>query len=275
MISGREVVGGGYDERTRLQKEVFQDPNHVPKQNGNEFSLFSMAAVVPVPQQLDIKRSSLQSAQKEGTANIHCRCAAFFKIPFMRYWCPLTLLDHAMLLNYYNQEVLEEAYHNPAKTYQHAIYIDVVDYGGRIRVDTAKQNPLGEDWPDYGLPRDRGRTYPYAATLVGKNIKNACLAAGSPDLCTPLLAKVEAERGETPVQKWNDFYFGRIESFNADFDKIAEQMKANVMCYCTTPNQGTVGFNKFQCFDSHIGYCSSNAQCTATELFKKTDDPCA
>ena len=57
-------------------------------------------------------------------------------------WCPLTLMDCSLLANYYNQQVLEQAYNDPAFTLPNAIYIDAVDVEGGIRTGTELIHPL-------------------------------------------------------------------------------------------------------------------------------------
>jgi len=214
LVGARETVGGD-EPRSPWQKTVFGDEL---KQNGNAFRLFSMAAVFPPTFMLDMKLS------QQNPSHPTAPCQQFWKIPGMSLldgdnkWCPTTLMDAALLLNYYNQEALEWAYADPEKNFPHGIYLDVVDRGGRMRVDTAKIAPLGA-WPDYGLPLSATRSYPYSATIVGKNVQRLCLRgpAAASGACAELQDAVSAERGQSPVQTWDDKPRGRYPDFTASF----------------------------------------------------------
>lgn len=79
-------------------------------------------------------------------------CAADYRVPGLAEWCPPTLMDVSLLVNYYAQRTLEQAYRELSRAHlelsnkgpdlPHAIYIDGIAEGGTIRTGTALLSPL-------------------------------------------------------------------------------------------------------------------------------------
>eukprot|EP00931_Biecheleriopsis_adriatica_P086836 TRINITY_DN61407_c0_g1_i1.p1 TRINITY_DN61407_c0_g1~~TRINITY_DN61407_c0_g1_i1.p1 ORF type:complete len:485 (-),score=59.80 TRINITY_DN61407_c0_g1_i1:131-1537(-) len=149
------------------------------------------------------------------------KCAQCFDIPGMD-WCPESLQDVGQLYNYYNQIALETAYTESATDesvdFPHAIYIDGLDFGGRIRTGLARINPLsaisevGESHADTG--------YSYAATIIGATLRRLCRKGGRTLLrsqvlaaCSDLRAAIDRTRQKFPYQRWNDTGHGRWTSW--------------------------------------------------------------
>ena len=120
--------------------------------------------------------------------------------------CPLALMDWSLLMNYYNQRVLDLAYSegatNPNTDFPNAIYLDAVDTSGLIRTGTSKINPLLQEHLTDG--------YAYAATLIAANVRRLC--RGRSD-CFNLQKSIEDERAQYPLSLWDDPKHGRLLSW--------------------------------------------------------------
>ncbi|CAE7225066.1 unnamed protein product [Symbiodinium sp. CCMP2592] len=139
-------------------------------------------------------------------------CAESSKIPNMTSWCPESLMDWALLSNYYNQRALDFIYNlgssSPAADFPNAIYINTVDAGGLIRTGTAKINPLEEESrvSDDSHAEDG---YAYSATLIAANVRRLCRKTRA-DGCDALAAGAASARALHPVSLWEDSHHGRL-----------------------------------------------------------------
>lgn len=220
---------GGNEPIANGQRDVFGDSmGH----NGPEkITVFSNAAVIGMDlmYQISQARKTRYAGAKTALRGTEQKCATLWQIPSMGLtekakWCPMSLLDAGLLVNYYNQEVLEEAYQDPDKNFPHVIHIDVLDRGGLMRVGTKKIAPLGEagEYDDGDLQdptneegeKNREAAYPFSATLVGKNIQRLCKGKNIQRECAQLKKQVEEERGDDPVKAWNDPTHGRYKCFS-------------------------------------------------------------
>jgi len=139
-------------------------------------------------------------------------CAESSKIPNMTSWCPESLMDWALLSNYYNQRALDFIYNLGASAleadFPNAIYINTVDAGGLIRTGTAKINPLEEESrvSDDSHAEDG---YAYAATLIAANVRRLCRKTRA-EGCDALAAGAASARAVHPVSLWEDPHHGRL-----------------------------------------------------------------
>ena len=138
------------------------------------------------------------------------KCTDGFGIPSLNSWCPPTLMDIAQMGVYYKQLTLDLAYSkfDEGWEFPNAIYLDALDYDGRIRTGTTL--PWGtikdDDVEDHRLDN-----YPYADTLIGFNVKLACrMGGGNEGLCKSLLDMIEQRREVGGlVSRWDDAKYGR------------------------------------------------------------------
>ena len=148
--------------------------------------------------------------------------AKCFNIPGVDDWCPLTLMEYGLFNNYYNQRMIEQAWiegaTNAAVDFPNAIYIDVVDHGGAIRVGTQRINPLERKVLDgygggTGSIGHNTTGYAYAATVIGQNVRRLCRGKPATQRCgEDLLAAIETARAALPLTLWNDTSFGRLDT---------------------------------------------------------------
>jgi hypothetical protein len=221
MTTARPYPGGNM-ARGKGQRDVFGNKLRRDHHGENTIRVFSMAAVA------DDLMAEILTARKLGFYLGDIKkpgkvpgCAYKWEIPGMdhREWCPLTLQDAAMLVNYYNQESLEYAYQDPDKNFPHVCHIDMIAPGGQMRVGTRKMNPLGDvgEFNDEGNEesvKNREAAYPFSATLVGKNIQRLCKNGKNSAPCSKLKSIVEKERGTDPVKAWDDHLRGRHKCFS-------------------------------------------------------------
>jgi len=151
-------------------------------------------------------------------------CAKLFHIPNFTSWCPVTLMDEALLGNYYNQQTLEKVYTamETARAaanagiefeFPNAIYIDGIDDGGGLRTGTGQICGEGADcsttmtMPPLSTPH-ANESYAYAATVIGSNLLRRC--APSSTVCAAPEAAVARLRAARPLQLWDDSEHGRL-----------------------------------------------------------------
>ncbi|GMH64573.1 hypothetical protein TrRE_jg2823 [Triparma retinervis] len=138
------------------------------------------------------------------------KCTDGFGIPSLNSWCPPTLMDVAQMGAYYKQITLDLAYNNFEEGWEfpNAIYLDSLDYDGRIRTGTTL--PWGTVKED-DVEEHRLDNYPYADTLIGFNVKMACrMGGGDEGVCETLLDMIEGRRKAGGViSRWEDGKYGR------------------------------------------------------------------
>ena len=125
-------------------------------------------------------------------------------------WCPPTLMDIAQLGQYYKQVSLDEAYNNfdNGWYFPNAIYLDALDYDGTVRTGTTLEWGEERDGDD-GDETHRLARYAYADTLIGFNVKLACVGKETDEACVGILKLVEDRRANYPLNRWDDAKYGR------------------------------------------------------------------
>lgn len=149
-------------------------------------------------------------------------CASHIKIPGVKHWCPLNLLDIAQLASYYNQIAIDEAYNNSYSdddskpdaelfAFPNAFYLDGYDFDGTIRV--------GPQLLD-GTPRGnlnstmKDAKYGVVDTILAYNARLACQSGTSDSSnCQRLSDRINERRFRYPVQKWNEPELGRRDDW--------------------------------------------------------------
>ncbi|CAE7158455.1 Plcxd1 [Symbiodinium pilosum] len=142
-------------------------------------------------------------------------CATSSSIPNMTSWCPGSLMDWALLDNYYQQRALDLIFKlgdtDAQADFPNAIYINAVDMGGLIRTGTAKINPLDEELGSTAADHATDG-YAYSATLIAANIRRLCRVKQLQG-CEDLGAAAAAARALHPVSLWDDAKRGRLSDW--------------------------------------------------------------
>ena len=171
----------------------------------NRFLLMSMAARQPRVAVEDAAKITFLPDVFRSHEKYKKECAESAKIPNMTS-CPMALMDWSLLMNYYNQRVLDLAYSEGATNlntdFPNAIYLDAVDVSGLIRTGTSKINPLLQEHATDG--------YAYAATLIAANVRRLCRGRND---CLSLQKSIEDERAQHPLSLWDDPNHGRLMSW--------------------------------------------------------------
>jgi hypothetical protein len=178
------------------------------------FLLMSMATGVPENQMFGsaaLRFMSNKLVDKKATD----ACTESFNIPGFSGWCPPSLLDIANLENYYKQLTLQQCLTKMEKgwSFPNAIYLNGVDYGGRIRTGTTTL--WGKDRE--GADSDHLTTgFAYVDTIVAANVYTACNPVSHhdiPDACEQLTKLLKDRVSAAPVSTWTDKSFGRLENW--------------------------------------------------------------
>ncbi len=186
------------------------------------FALMSMATGVPAaamvaPAAVRFGPGKSDQAQEK----LQEVCASSFNIPEFK-WCPPSLLDIANLENYYKQLTLYQCYTKMMSgwTFPNAIYLNGVDYGGRIRTGT--RTLWGRDRSD---DKDHSITgYAYVDTIIAANVYQACNEVSHHSIskeCVELTNKMDERINAAPVQTWHEPGLGRLQNW-PDIDRGAD-----------------------------------------------------
>eukprot|EP00049_Salpingoeca_infusionum_P017911 m.354925 g.354925 ORF g.354925 m.354925 type:complete len:471 (+) comp17136_c0_seq1:67-1479(+) len=181
--------------------QAFATANETIAQDSKEgrYYLQSMAAGAPVEQ---IWYAAVLTYAPHLAPNASRECAALFNIPNMTDWCPMTLQDISLLINFYNQVALDavitQDLHLP-----NAMYIDAVDVDGTIRTGTQVFSPEA--------PQEHGATrYAYVDTFALYTLRKACKTLSpKPSVCHDMDLVLQERRAKYPLTRWSDVAHGR------------------------------------------------------------------
>ena len=159
-----------------------------------------------------LEESELQAANLQST--IFHSCQSHIKIPGVKNWCPLNLLDIAQLASYYNQIALDEAYNNSfnedvgesdrvLSAFPNAFYLDGYDYDGTIRVGPELLDGTARGKADNTM---KDAKYAIVDTILAFNARVACQqkTLGSSNDCEALLDRINKRRSKYPLQRWDE-----------------------------------------------------------------------
>jgi len=155
----------------------------------------------------------------ELQTSIFDSCASHIKIPGVKKWCPLNLLDIAQLAAYYNQVALEEAYiksymdgeSDPFREYSafpNAFYLDAYDYDGTTRIGPDLLDGTKRSKTTNSTTKDA--RYAIVDTILAYNARIACQhSIVSAVKCEHLLEMINKRRLKYPLQRWDEFNLAR------------------------------------------------------------------
>merc|ERR1712050_725226 len=100
------------------------------------------------------------------------------------------------------------------------------------------------------------------------------------DFGTPSADQCRTRTGENRGE-WLERKLRQIDQMLAHYDEAEKDYEASKetlddykcepICYCMTPNAGTIGRNKYSCDDGSEGQCGAKEKCFATGKFSKKE----
>lgn len=181
------------------------------------FLLMSMATGVPAQQVLS--SAALRFGPGKEADEVQEKCAEAFHIPQFDDWCPPTLLDISNLESYYKQLTLAQCLGKMEKgwSFPNAIYLNGLDYGGRIRTGT--QVLWGAERSNSTEHSTTG--FAYVDTLIAANVYQACNPVSHHNIgqeCSQLTQTLKERIAQNPVTTWSEPQLGRLQHW-PDIDR--------------------------------------------------------